>query len=77
MIVRAGSRDAHQIPPSGKKKRNTSKFSTLIISTCPHEQGERIAEEIFGARVVVVVREIWTLFVLLAEALLHRDLKRL
>ena len=69
-VLRAGSSNKREIPPSGNKNRNPLIFSILKTSTCPHEQGEHIAEEIFGVR--VVVREIWTFFVLLAEALLYR-----
>ena len=39
-------------------------FSTLKMSTCPHEQGEHIVEEFFVGR--VVVRDVRMLFVLLA-----------
>ena len=53
----------------GQRKRYT--FPALHVSTWPHEQEEHIGAKIFGVR--VVVREIWILFVLLGEALFHRD----
>lgn len=64
--LRVGSSKKRDILPSG----NTSKFSTLNISTRPLGQGQHIGG-IFGVR--VVVRVTWTFLVFLGETLFHRD----
>ena len=51
---------------------NTLKITTQSISTWLHQRREHIGEAGYGVR--AVVGEIWVLFVLLGEALLHRDL---
>ena len=60
------------IPPWRNKTMNTPKTTTQRISTWRRQQREHVGESRFGVR--AVASEIWVLFVLLGNALLHRDL---
>ena len=73
MQQQAGSSDTYQIVPSGNIIRIHRSFQTSTISTCRHERGDHITEEVFDVR-VVFPHNIWALLVFLSEALLHRDL---
>ena len=58
--------------PRSRCNNSSPHFTIRIILLSYFQQREHIGEAVFGVR--PVVGEIWVLFVLLGEALLHRDL---
>lgn len=67
VLLRVGSSKKNSISPSRNKLKNTPSLWTLVISTWPLGPGQHTGEDIL--RVRVVLRELWALFVFLAEAL--------